>query len=213
MARPRFEKLDPERQEKYLAAAAEEFATHGFEAASLNRIIERADTNKGSLYYYFEDKQDLLATAVQRAVCKVLTEMDFPHLESLTKESFWEQMREALLQYVPSMEAETWFMRLLRAFWRLREEEAARNATAGLLDWTRNFTREFIVKGQQLGTVRTDLPLDLMLEMFLAADQAGDRWMMERWHELNERERTELIDARLDFARDMLDSGHMGWER
>ncbi len=139
--------------------------------------------------------------------------MDFPPFESLTKERFWEQMREVLLQYVPSMEAETWYMRLLRAFWRLREEEAARNATAGLLDWSRNFTRAFIVKGQELGTVRTDLPLELMLEMFLAADQAGDRWMMDRCHELSERERTELIDARLDFARDMLDSGHMGWER
>lgn len=213
MARPRFEKLDPERQEALLAAAAEEFASRGFESASLNRIVERAGTNKGSIYYYFENKQDLLATAAERAVSKVLAEIKFPPLESLTKEDFWDQIGKPLLQYIPSLEAETWYMRLLRAFWRLREEEAARSATADLLDWSRNLTRELLVKGQELGTVRTDLPLELMLEMFFAADEAGDRWMMERWHELGEREKADLMDVRLDFARDMLDSSHMGWER
>jgi AcrR family transcriptional regulator len=213
MARPRFDKLDPERQEVLLAAAAEEFASRGFEAASLNRIVERAGTTKGSIYYYFEDKSDLLATTAERAVKKVLAEMAFPPLETLTKEDFWERMRDSLQQYIPSLEADTWYMRLLRAFWRLREEEAARNATAGVLDWSRNLTRDILARGQELGTIRTDLPLDLMLEMFLAADQAGGRWMMDHWHGLSEREKADLLDARLDFARDMLDASHEGWER
>jgi AcrR family transcriptional regulator len=212
MARRRFDKLDPERQEALLAAAADEFAARGFEAASLNRIVERAVTSKGALYYYFEDKADLLATAAERAVRKVLAEMDFPPIESLTKQDFWERMRHTFRHYIPSLEADTWYMRLLRAFWRLREEEAARNATAGVMDWSRNLTRAFLAKGQELGTVRTDLPLDLMLEMFLAADQAGDRWMMDRWDELGEHDKAVLLDARLDFARDMLDAQHMGWE-
>lgn len=212
MARPRFEKLDPDKQEEILAAAADEFSSRGYEAASMNRIIERAGSSKGALYYYFEDKADLLATVAHRAVAEVLAVMEFPALESLTKEDYWEWVREMSRRSFESLETETWYMRLLRAFWLLREEEAARDATAGVLDWSRDLTRTFLRKGQELGTVRTDLPLELLLEMFLAADQAGDRWMMQHWEELDEREKIELLEARVDFARDMLDARHMGWE-
>lgn len=212
MARPRFEKLEPSRQEEILAAAAEEFAERGFQGASLNRIIERAGTSKGALYYYFEDKADLLATVTERAVKRVVADTDFPPLASLTQADYWEQVREATRRSFGSLEVDTWYMRLLRAFWRLREEEEARRATAGVLDWSRNLTRAFLERGQELGTIRTDLPLELMLEMFLAADEAGDRWMLERWDDLGEAEKAELMEARLDFARDMLDARHMGWE-
>jgi len=212
MARPRFEKLDPRRQEEILAAAAAEFAARGFESASLNRIVARAGTSKGALYYYFEDKADLLATVADRAVRRVLAETEFPAIESLTKEGYWERVREVSRRSVRSLEADTWYIRLMRAFWRLREEEAARRATAGVMDWSRDLTRAFLQRGQELGTVRTDLPLELMLVMFLAADEAGDRWMMDRWPHLSETEKSDLLDARVDFARDMLDARHMGWE-
>ncbi|HSW29589.1 MAG TPA: TetR/AcrR family transcriptional regulator [Longimicrobiales bacterium] len=212
MARPRFEKLDPQKQEAILAAAADEFAARGFEGASLNRIIERAGTSKGALYYYFDDKADLLATVAEQAVKRVLAETDFPPLASLTKEDYWERVRDVSRRSFRSLEVDTWYVRLLRAFWRLREEEGARSATAGVMDWSRDLTREFLERGQTLGTVRTDLPLELMLEMFLAADEAGDRWILERWEGLDERGKAGLLDARLDFARDMLDARHMGWE-
>ena len=212
MARPRFEKLDPQRQEEILAAAADEFAARGFEGASLNRIIERAGTSKGALYYYFDDKADVLATAAEQAVRRVLVQADFPPLDSLTQEDYWERVREVSRRSFRLLEVDTWYVRLMRAFWRLREEEEARRATAGVMDWSRNLTRLFLMRGQELGTVRTDLPLELMLEMFLAADEAGDRWIMERWDGLDERGKAELLDARVDFARDMLDARHMGWE-
>ena len=212
MPRPRFEKLDPLKQEKILAAAADEFAARGFEGASLNRIIERAGTSKGALYYYFDDKADLLATAAEQAVKRVLAQADFPALESLTQEDYWERVRDVSRRSFRSLEVDTWYVRLMRAFWRLREEEAARSATVGVMDWSRDLTRAFLQRGQELGTVRTDLPLELMLEMFLAADEAGDRWIMERWDGLDERGKAELLDARVDFARDMLDARHMGWE-
>lgn len=212
MARPRFEKLDPARQEEILAAAAEEFAARGFDGASLNRILERAGTSKGALYYYFEDKADLLATVAERAVRRVMADTHFPALDVLSRDDYWERVREASRRSFESLGEDTWYVRLLRAFWRLREEDAARAATAGVLNWSRDVTRSFLVRGQELGVVRTDLPLELMLEMLLAADEAGDRWMMAHWDGMGERERAGLLEARLDFARDMLDARHMGWE-
>ena len=44
MPLPRFEKLDPERQDAILAAAEREFAAHGYASASFNAIIKAAGT-------------------------------------------------------------------------------------------------------------------------------------------------------------------------
>ena len=84
MARARFQKLSPEKQEAILAAAADEFAERGYGAASLNRIIERAGSSKGSLYYYFDDKADLLRTVVERALA-FLRHDQFPEVATLPR--------------------------------------------------------------------------------------------------------------------------------
>jgi hypothetical protein len=49
-------------------------------------------------------------------------------------------------------------------------------------------------RGQEVGAVRRDVPTDLLLVVLAAADQAGDRWMLDRWPALtfDERERLSL---------------------
>ncbi len=55
----KFTGLDKEKQQKILRAALREFTTNGYENASTNQIVEEAEIAKGSLFYYFETKQDL----------------------------------------------------------------------------------------------------------------------------------------------------------
>ena len=43
MPRPRFQKLEAEKQERILMAAAVEFAQKGFEGASFNQILKAAE--------------------------------------------------------------------------------------------------------------------------------------------------------------------------
>ena len=59
MPSERFYKLDPQKQERILDAAAEEFTREGYQAASINQIIKDADISRGSFYTYFLDKHDL----------------------------------------------------------------------------------------------------------------------------------------------------------
>jgi AcrR family transcriptional regulator len=213
MASQRFHNLPAERQEALLAAAADEFAAHGYAAASMNRIVERAGSSKGAFYYYFENKADLLATVVEAAMTRVLADMEFPEPQSLSAETFWDRLREAMLASMRLLDVETWYMRVLRAFYRLREEQQARAATAGVMDRGRDLASAFLHRGQDLGVVRTDLPLELLVHIYVAADEAGDRWMMQRWKDLSATEKHALMDARIDLARDMLDAKHMGWNR
>lgn len=57
--KPAFKKLKPAKQNIILLSAIEEFFNYGFKDASTNRIVEKADISKGSLYYYFGNKSDL----------------------------------------------------------------------------------------------------------------------------------------------------------
>jgi AcrR family transcriptional regulator len=213
MARSRFDKLEPEKQEAILTAAAAEFAERGFGAASLNRIIKRARTSKGSLYYYFNDKADLFATVVERALTRVLKEVDWPGVDQLTAQDFWDRVHEITRRSLAVMRTNTWYMRITWAYHRLREEPDARAATAQLVDEFRDMTRAFVRRGRELGVVRSDLPLELLVEMSIAADEAGDRWMIRHWDEFTSQEQTHLIEARVDLVRDMLDARNVGWER
>ena len=56
-----FLKLTPEKQQRILNAAADEFIEYKdqYEKSSVNRIADRAGISVGSIYKYFYDKDDL----------------------------------------------------------------------------------------------------------------------------------------------------------
>lgn len=58
---------EDERRAQIIQATIDVVATGGYEHASLARIAERAGVSKGLVSHYFEDKDDLLAQAVEVA--------------------------------------------------------------------------------------------------------------------------------------------------
>lgn len=59
-----FRKISEEKQNKIIEAALNEFALYGYSEANINKIAERANISVGSLYKYFNDKQNLYQTVV-----------------------------------------------------------------------------------------------------------------------------------------------------
>lgn len=57
--KPAFKRLNLDKQNIILMSAIEEFFKYDFKDASTNRIVEKAEISKGSLYYYFGSKSDL----------------------------------------------------------------------------------------------------------------------------------------------------------
>jgi AcrR family transcriptional regulator len=53
------------RIQEILTVAAELFGERGFDAVSLDDVAERLDVTKGSLYYYFASKEELVSAAIQ----------------------------------------------------------------------------------------------------------------------------------------------------
>ncbi len=212
MPHKRFFELAPERRERILTASALEFAEHGYGAASINRIIDSAGISKGTLYYYFEDKEDVFATTMQQAVERVLGHSGFVPPEQLDAATFWNTFRDVMRRSVQYMEGDDAYVRLARSFHQLRATAPASPAAQRVIDMMAGYLRAIIERGQALGVVRTDLPLPLLVEVTLAVDEAGDRWRLQEWDRFSPAERASHADAQIDLMRDMLHADNQGWE-
>ena len=54
----------------------EEFARRGFAATRLEDVAERAGVTKGTIYFYFKDKEDLFRAVARSAMAPALGEME-----------------------------------------------------------------------------------------------------------------------------------------
>jgi AcrR family transcriptional regulator len=57
---------DPAKREQIIDGAKRVFMRMGFDAASMNDITREAGVSKGTIYVYFENKEDLFAAMVER---------------------------------------------------------------------------------------------------------------------------------------------------
>ncbi|MBV1850191.1 TetR/AcrR family transcriptional regulator [Catellatospora tritici] len=63
-------------RERVLAAAVELFAGQGYDATSVQQVVERAQVTKGALYHYFSSKDDLLYEIYHHLISLQLAELD-----------------------------------------------------------------------------------------------------------------------------------------
>lgn len=62
----RFEVISEEKQNQILKAAIEEFSVNGFNGTSINKVAKRAEISIGAMYSYFDSKDDLFLSVVER---------------------------------------------------------------------------------------------------------------------------------------------------
>lgn len=55
----KFMSLEPEKRERIINSAMEEFSLKGYKNASTNEIVKKANISKGLLFHYFENKKRL----------------------------------------------------------------------------------------------------------------------------------------------------------
>lgn len=63
-----FERATDERKETVLSAGINEFSSNGYENANINVIAKKAGISIGLMYKYFNTKEDLFITCVQRGM-------------------------------------------------------------------------------------------------------------------------------------------------
>ncbi|MBW1880927.1 MAG: TetR/AcrR family transcriptional regulator [Deltaproteobacteria bacterium] len=177
MPRPRFQRLSPERRAQILETAAKHFAEHGYDRASLNRILAECAVSKGAAYYYFDDKADLFSTVVEEAV-RVGLDTEALRMDDVDAASFWPWVRGLYVRQLLAYREHPHLWRVVKSATDAvgHERDGARIAErlAPLVEMMGGLLQRALA----LGVVRTDLPLDLLVSMIGGLDDALDRWFL-----------------------------------
>ena len=204
MSRPRFEKLDPQRQERLFESAADEFSEKGYDAASLNRILEHSGMSKSSLYYYFDDKADLFTTMLERALAFLFKEIGGFDPDRLTAETFWSEFVMLYRRAIAFSSKKAWYLKLGRMFYRLHDTSRQNAPTGHIFEAARHWIGKIIARGQALGVIRTDLPTPLLIGCAMGIGEALDRWAIAHWDEYDEDELLQMAEEHIDLFRRLL---------
>ncbi len=204
MARPRFENLDREARTRILETAAMEFAARGFEGTSLNQLLDKLGMSKGSFYYYFDDKEDLFTTVVDHAwvIVVPVEELDLEELDAAT---FWPTLQSLMREARARIHSNPWLVGFTRLMYNPPQTVGVREALAEKFEQARQWQAELILRGQEVGAVRSDLPVELLQAMLVGADEAGDRWMVENWERIEEDEVERILEEVFAIFRRMLE--------
>ena len=159
-------------QENLLNAAIEEIASMGFERARLVDIAKRADMTAGSVYTWFENKEDLFQAALQH----VLTEQLKKNAEALNAAGIENSFLRQVAQLVPRnyaddrpTDAQQLLIECYYAAW--RDPRARDRLMTGIESQLQMYVSIF-EEGQQQGFVTTEVSATV-LGTFLLSIHTG----------------------------------------
>lgn len=155
-------------KDNLLRAAVEEIAAKGFERAKLTEIAKRADMTAGSVYTWFENKEDLFQAALEDAITAQITK-NAEALRGTDLEQKWSFQIAALVprNYKDSgpTDAQALLIEAYYAAW--RDPKARKKLLKGLdahLDMYRNILRN----AQRDGHIASDIDADALATLLLA---------------------------------------------
>ncbi|MCR5251884.1 MAG: TetR/AcrR family transcriptional regulator [Lachnospiraceae bacterium] len=93
-----FQELDKEKQNRVIEASIREFAEHGYAGGTTNRIIKECGISKGSLFKYFENKEELYFYLIDLVTEQREKEMK-GEIEELSKDLFKRTIGYAVAEF------------------------------------------------------------------------------------------------------------------
>lgn len=198
-----FENLDPQKQERVLDAAVEEFAEHGFHQASVNRMVKRLGIAKGSLFNYFGTKEGIFQCVFEHSVEKLKGPL------RKAREAEGDTFDRLRLSLEAGLEFVRAHPRLYRIYLKVLFQENVPFRVA-FLRQVRGYAAKYLTplleEGIRRGELRSDL--DLNMAVFLV-DGLFDRLLQSltvpevhpALHCISEADSLQRIDQLMDFIR------------
>ncbi len=176
-----------ERKEEILDAAEKLFGTKGFDHTSTNDILEAVGIARGTLYYHFKSKEEILDGVIERIsnrlmsdAGKVTRDTELPVLERLTK---------AILAL--NVESEIGH-EVMEQVHRPQNALMHQKMQQQLLDGITPLFTELVKEGVRQGICHTDYPGEVVEMTLIYANTAFDELNMEG---LSQEKREQKIDG------------------
>ncbi|HEX2590218.1 MAG TPA: TetR/AcrR family transcriptional regulator [Rhizomicrobium sp.] len=162
-----------------LDAAIAVIARDGVAAASLRKVAQQAGTSTGAVTYYFANKEEMMAAVI---------EAQFDIFDAMLKSDDGKiDIRAGLKRWLDSLsDSESGeYIATFQLLAHARHEPTLADVYQRRYANYRQVFASMLAKGQSDGTIRTDVPADLLADQLSAM---GDGWMMlfpiepERFH-------------------------------
>jgi AcrR family transcriptional regulator len=196
--RARFDRLSPEKRIQILRAAGQEFAEHGYDGATMQRILSDAGISAGAAYYYFDSKADLFAAVVTHYTDQILE----PAMQAAPisdRESFWSSFLGSIEVALNQKYDDHKLVAALHRAWTMSRELREYPEIERQFSRNESLLRNLVALGRKVGAIRTDLPADLVFRCVRALNDAFDDWMAELPPESATAEVTRAIAAFREF--------------
>src|SRR6201995_48827 len=150
------------RREELVLAAWRVIAAQGIDEVTIREIARESGYSSGVLAHYFENKDDLLAHALQLSHTRIQkrydAELDAPRPE--------DQLKGILLDNLPLDEQRELETRIEMSFWaRALRNEALHEIQEEESETLRALLRELVEKAQQDGAIGADHDIEEVLEL------------------------------------------------
>ncbi len=187
----RYESIDESLKTRILDVSKQEFATHGYDGASYNKIIQKIGISKGSMYYYFENKEDLFITCFLDAFAHATGSFGFDYASFSfgdDEEAYWNSIKIISTKQWNDVLQHPLFMSLMRQLVSLGTDHSIfRKLNAeceGLSEYSDIMS--ILEHGVKIGAVRDDVPLNVLIRM----NTEYEVWLMQEMQEerLNEQQ-------------------------
>jgi len=165
----RFESLDESLKTRILNVSKQEFATHGYESASYNKIIQKIGISKGSMYYYFENKEDLFITCLidelRSTGMAIFEPKEVSKLND--RDVYWNSIQELMSKRWKDSLQHPRLMALIHQAASLGSEHPIvsklNSEIEGLTEY--NDLNVILDHGVRIGAIRSDVPFDVLTRM------------------------------------------------
>lgn len=158
MSKNTFSVISDEKRERIYEAAAYEFAQKGFDKANVNDIATKAGISKGSIYDYFENKEDLYLSVATHGIS-----ISRENIESIIddKKDFFEQIRDIFLQGLDFVINNPQYVQLYVNVASCGMERFAEKLTLMVEKHTSDYYKAAIKKGIEEGIIRPDVDVNM----------------------------------------------------
>lgn len=152
--KPTFDNISEEKRQRIIQAATGEFAQKGFENTNMNTIAKKADVSVGSLYKYFENKQDLFLTIIQysiQSMAELLTVL------AVSEEDILVKVERIIREIQRSSKENATLVKLYNAMTAENNPRFASQFAYEMEALTASIYRKAIEEGQKNGDIRADI--------------------------------------------------------
>lgn len=197
--------LSDEKRQLLIEAAIDEFVECGLKNASFNRIIERSGLSKGSVYYYFDNKDSLLSMVMEHIGRRILDAIPWD-IAPATPESYWDELHNIHRRVCGFFALNPKLGQIM--FMSLAEREITEDDKHGpSFSVILRRHAEMVRMGQEIGVVRSDLTVGSVIALMQAIDRtlfarifpcSADEMM-----NMSGAERARRTELYLELSRDM----------